>query len=148
MKRTAEYQHPTTYEAIVAHQCARHDRRLHELKRAEKAIRAVSADLATLAKRGLLVEVGEYSLYLVDHTVRFHTKGRSKSALFISTGVFRETANRFVEAFVGLGWVVQALDINRSLSQVLLHRPRTEFRIVLDLSEEFPKTLESREVQQ
>jgi len=148
MKRTALYQHPTSYEAIVAQECHRHERRLRELKRAETAIRAVSADLAAFAKRGLLVAVGEYSLYLIDHTVRFRTKGRSKSALYLNTGVFRETCDRFVKAFTGLGWVVQAINLEGNFSQALLHRPKTEFRIVLDLSKEFAKTLESREVKQ
>lgn len=148
MKRTPTYQHPTTYEAIVAHQCARHERRLRQLELAEKAIRAVSVDLASSAKRGLLVEVGEYSLYLVDRNIRFGTKGRSKSALYISTGLFRETCDRFVEAFKGLGWIVEAINMERSFSQALLRRPKTEFRIVLDLSEAFAKTIELHEVKQ
>lgn len=148
MKRPLPYQHPTSYEAIVAHASHRHERRLRELKQAEKAIRAVSADLEALAKRGLLVEVGEYSLYLIDHTFRFGTKARSKSALFLNTGVFQEASDRFVEAFIGLGWVVQAIKVERCFSQALLHRPKTEFRIVLNLSEGFARTLEPREVEQ
>lgn len=146
MKRTPVYVHPTSFEAIVAHQCARHERRLRELKLAEKAIRAVSADLAMLAKRGLLVEVGEYSLYLVDRHVRFGTAGRSKSALYVSCGVFRERCDRFVESFLDLGWTVEAIKVGLGFSQALLRRPKTDYRIVLDLSEEFAKTLESREV--
>jgi hypothetical protein len=146
MKRSPTYQHPTSYEAIVAHQCARHERRLRELKLAEKAIRAVSADLDSLAKRDLRVEVGEYSLYLIDHKRHFRTTGRSKSALYLNTGVFRETSDRVVNAFIALGWVVESINAERSTSQALLRRPKTEARIVLDLSNELAIALQGREV--
>lgn len=148
MKRTSTYEHPTSYESIVAYQCARHERRLRELKLAEKAIRAVSADLNALAKRDLRVEVGEYSLYLIDHRLRFRTTGRSKSALFISTQCLSRTSDRFVEAFIDLGWNVEAINVERVFSQALLRRPKTETRIVLDISEDLAKTLQSREVAQ
>lgn len=148
MKRAPVYQHPTSFEAIVAHQCARHERRLRELKLAEKAIRGVSADLAVLAKRGLLVAVGEYSLYLVDRHTRFGTTGRSKSALYVGCGAFRETSDRFVESFLNLGWIVEAIKIERSFTQALLRRPKTDYRIVLDLSEDLANTLKSSEVKQ
>lgn len=148
MKHATAYQHPTSYEAIVAHQHARHERRLRELKLAEKAIRAVSADLDSLAKRDLRVEVGEFSLYLVDHKLRFRTTGRSKAALYLGTGLFSRTGDRFVEAFIDLGWAVEAIDIERVRCQVLLRRPKTEIRIVLELSEEFAKTFQSREMEQ
>jgi hypothetical protein len=147
MKRVSTYEHPTSYEAIVAFECSRHERRLRELKRSEKAIRAIREDLYSLAKSGLKVDVGEFSLYLIDHKVRFGTNRRSKTALYINTGVFRETADRFVVAFMNLGWTIDAVN-GGSCGQVLLRRPKTEVRIVLDLSEKFATELQAREVTQ
>jgi hypothetical protein len=146
MKRMPAYEHPTSYEAIVANQCERHEHRLRELKRSEKAIRAVSPDLSSLAKLGLHVDIGDYSLYLIDHRRRFRTNGRSKSALYLATGYLNNTSDRFVEAFMSLGWIVEAINIDPVLGQVLLRRPRTETRIVLDVSEELAKSLGSQEV--
>ena len=148
MKREPIYQHPTSYEAIVAHQCARHQHRLRELKLAEKAIRSVSADLGSLVKLGLRIEVGDYSLYLIDHKRRFGTNGRSKSALFLGTDALNKTSDRFVQAFIDIGWTVEAINIIPLFSQVLLRRPKTETRIVLNLSDELAKALQSREAVQ
>ena len=149
MKRRtrAAYKHPTTYEEIVAYEHDRHTRRLMQLKQAEKAIRAVSDDLATLSAHHLVVSVGGHSMYLLDCKHYFETNGRSKSALFLDSGIFRQNGDRLVEGFISLGWLVEALNAERALPRVLLRRLKTQVRIILDVTDEFAKSLQSREVQ-
>ena len=136
--------HPTTYEEIVAFQHELHAHRLSQLKRAEKAIRAISAELASLAERGMLVGVGHASMYLLDCK---HYFGRSKSALFLDSGIFRTQGNRLVEGFISFGWIVEAAKVE-GLPLVLLRRPKTQTRIVLDVTDEFARALQAQETQQ
>jgi hypothetical protein len=149
MKRSAPSTciHPTTYDEIVEVENDRHARRLRELKRAEKAIRAISDDLAKLAERRLFVDVAEYSMYLVDSNLRFKLSCRSKSALFLGTGLCVERGDRIANAFIDLGWQLQAVDVRLHYSQALLRRPKTQSRIVLDVTGEFAKSFQSCEVQ-
>lgn len=139
--------HPTTYEEIVAFQHKQHAHRLGQLKRAEKAIRAISAELASLAERGMLVGVGHASMCLLDCKHYFETDGRSKSALFLDSGIFRTQGNRLVEGFISFGWIVEAAKVE-GLPLVLLRRPKTQTRIVLDVTDEFAKALQAQEIQQ
>lgn len=138
--------HPTTYEEIVAFQHELHAHRLSQLKQAEKTIRAISAELASLAERGMLVGVGHASMYLLNCKHYFETDGRSKSALFLDSGIFRAQGNRLVEGFISFGWIVEAVKVER-LPQVLLRRPKTQTRIVLDVTDEFANTLRAQGVQ-
>lgn len=143
----AAYKHPVTYDEIVAYEHDRHTRRLKQLKQAEKAIRAVSSDLATLAERHLIVSVGGHSMYLHDCKHYFEMNDRSRFALFMDAGIFRENGDRLVEGFLGLGWLVEAVNAERALPRVLLRRHKTQARIILDVTDEFAKSLKSGEVQ-
>jgi hypothetical protein len=145
-RKQTSYEHPTTYEGFIAYEQDCHARRLAQLKRAEKAIRAVTPDLTLLAQRRLSVGVGRHSMYLVDCSYLFQTEGKPKSALFMDSGLFRANGDRLVDGFISLGWVVEAVGVNRY--QVLLRRPKSQTRIVFDVTDECAKSLRPREVQQ
>jgi hypothetical protein len=146
MKRSTTYKHPTTYEEIVAHEHDRHAARLRSLKRAERTIRAVSADLSALATIGRHISVDDHSMYLRDCRHLFENRARSTWALYLDTGVFSESAGRTVDVLLDRGWIVEAVSPDRSLPRVLLRRPKTQLRITLSVAAEYADSLRAREV--
>ncbi|VBG23788.1 Uncharacterised protein [Burkholderia pseudomallei] len=136
MKRMATYKHPTSYNEIVAHANAIHARRLAQLKKAEKHIRAIERDLALVAETGVYIAVDGYSMYLEDCRApdEYRYSGRAKWALRVRAGIFNATADRAIRAFLALGWIVERIDIAPNCSNLLLRRPKTQSRLILDCS--------------
>lgn len=143
MKRHYTYKHPTTYAEIVEFEHQRHKRRLLELKRAEKMIRAVAPELTTLSSLGLHFCVGEYSMHLVDCRRADDTHGRSKWALRINAGIFNSNGDRLTQGFLSLGWIMESVD--RKWRQAVLRRPKTQMRLMLDVTDEYAKSLQPKE---
>jgi hypothetical protein len=146
MKRSNTYKHPTTYEELVALEHERHARRLGELKRAEKLIRAVAPDLTSLAEHGVFFAVNEYSMRLLDCRSASGAFSRSKWALFIDSGIYTEYGDRLIRGFLSRGWIVDSVDIDRALPKVVLRRPKTQVRVMFDATADVVKSLQPAEV--
>jgi len=142
MKRLKPYKHPTTYYAIVEHANQAHARRIAELKQAAKYIIAIERDLDQLAAQGIFVDVGEYSMHLRDCRPSSDLSGRSQWALRIATGIFSETSDRAVRAFLALGWIVERIDSDTRYANLLLRRPKTRSRVLLDCSAKLAQSLQ------
>lgn len=149
MKRITTYKHPTSYNEIVAHANAVHARRLAQLKKAEKHIRAIERDLALVAEAGVHIAVGEHSMRLEDCRAPGECRytGRAKWALRIYAGIFNETADRAVRAFLALGWIVERIDIAPNRANLLLRRTKTQSRLLLDCSMELAQSLQPQEAE-
>ncbi|MCV9914812.1 MULTISPECIES: ACP synthase [pseudomallei group] len=149
MKRMTTYKHPTSYNEIVAHANAIHARRLAQLKKAEKHIRAIERDLTLVAEAGVHVAVDGYSMYLEDCRApsEYHYSGRAKWALRLRAGIFSETADRAALAFLALGWNVERIDIAPSRTNLLLRRPKTQSRLILECSMELAQSLQPQEAE-
>ncbi len=149
MKRMTTYKHPTSYNEIVAHANAVHARRLAQLKKAEKHIRAIERDLTLVAEGGIYIAVGEHSMRLEDCRApsEYHYSGRAKWALRIHAGIFNETADRAVRAFLALGWIVERIDIAPNRANLLLRRPKMQSRLIVDCSMELAQSLQPQEAE-
>ncbi|TKC83858.1 ACP synthase [Trinickia terrae] len=147
MKRLRPYKHPTSYNEIVTYANEAHARRLAELKRAEKHIRAIERDLALLAEKGLFVAVGEFSMRLQDCRApdQYGPYGRAKWALRLDTGIFSETSDRAVRVLLALGWIAERIDPAQRHANLLLRRPKTQSRLLLDCSTELARGLQPQE---
>lgn len=144
MKRITSYKHPTSYNEIVAHANAVHARRLAQLKKAEKHIRAIERDLTLVAEAGIYIAVDGYSMYLEDCRApdEYHYRGRAKWALRVRAGIFSETADRAVRAFLALGWSVERIDTTSNRATLLLRRPKTQSRLLLDCTMKLAQSLQ------
>ncbi|CAJ9628813.1 ACP synthase [Burkholderia pseudomallei] len=149
MKRITTYKHPTSYNEIVAHANAVHARRLAQLKKAEKHIRAIERDLTLVAEGGIYIAVDKYSMRLEDCRApgEYHYNGRAKWALRIHAGIFSETADRAVRAFLALGWIVERIDTTPHRASLLLRRTKTQSRLLLDCSMELAQSLQPQEAE-
>ncbi|KVD73984.1 ACP synthase [Burkholderia sp. ABCPW 14] len=149
MKRHATYKHPTSYNEIVAHANAVHARRLAQLKKAEKHIRAIECDLTLVAEGGIYIALDEYSMRLEDcrSPHEYGLNVRAKWALRIGTGIFSETADRAVRAFLALGWIVERIDATPHRAKLLLRRPKTQSRLLLDCTVELAQSLQPHEAE-
>ncbi|CAN7440297.1 ACP synthase [Paraburkholderia terricola] len=131
MKPLVRSRRPTAYSEIVQHACDAHARRLAELKRAEKHIRAIERDLTLLDEAKIGYDVSEYSMRLQDVSDPTAGDHRAKWALHISAGVFSSSGDRLIAGFIGLGWIVESGKTTANFGSVVLRRPKTQTRIHL-----------------
>ncbi|MDR6500336.1 hypothetical protein J2785_003492 [Burkholderia ambifaria] len=149
MKRVTPYVPPTTYAAIVADTIRRHEQRITELQRAAKHIIAVERDLTKLAESKIFVDTDRYSMYLVDYRKAGSNEGRRQWALRILPSYsIGNAADRVVDGFLSLGWIVERVDPDGSFTKVILRRPKTLIRLALDCSLAFANNLQSQEAVQ
>lgn len=143
MKRQTVYQHPTTYEEIVQWAASTHNRRLKELKSAEKHIRAMREDLSYLAKTGSLYGVGAGSMFLVDVTSELTGRytAQRKRALHIDGGIFEEYRDRLANGFFALGWQVEHTRTQIASATLILRKPKTQTRVHLYVSKQYVDSL-------
>lgn len=111
------------------------------------AIRAIERDLALVAETGVYIAVDGYSMYLEDCRApdEYRYSGRAKWALRVRAGIFNATADRAIRAFLALGWIVERIDIAPNCSNLLLRRPKTQSRLILDCSMELAHSLRPQE---
>ena len=134
-----EYRHPATYAEILQAVQRDHQRRIAELKAASRMIVAIESDLAALVEQRLHYSLSPYSMYLVDCTPANWT--RRRWALRIDAGLWPESKDRFVSAFLARAWIVEEARADGRLSKVILRRPRTQIRVSLDCSVELATQL-------
>ncbi|RQR37832.1 ACP synthase [Burkholderia sp. Bp9142] len=135
---------PTTYAGFVEHAETCYRRRLAELKRAEKQIRAIEPDLRALHKKyQLAVSPADYSLVLRAH--RENYSSRAQYVLRLGTGISAEYSDRFVHAFLALGWECERVCGDTKYAPVILRKPKTQLRIELDASPALRETLKKPE---
>ncbi|QIX18361.1 ACP synthase [Burkholderia multivorans] len=149
MKRVTSYMPPTTYVDIVAAANRQHEQRIAQLKRAAKHIVAIEGDLTRLAESRIYVDFDRFSMYLVDCRKADDYESRSQWALRILPSPslsFGNGADRVVDGFLSLGWIVDRVDLDRSFTKVILRRPKTQIRLVLDCSLAHATSLQSSEV--
>jgi hypothetical protein len=139
MARSFEYKHPTTYAEIVEAETRMHARRLAELAKAEKMIRAIEPDLKALCDQRVPYAVSSYSMCLVD--VRDGISGRAQYAVRIAGGIFSETRDLLPRALVTRGWIVERVKLSKHDSAVVFRRPKTQVRVQVDASIELGTTL-------
>lgn len=147
MKRLTSYMPPTTYVEIVAAADRQHKQRIAELKQAAKHIVAVESDLTKLAESQIYVDIDRYSMRLVDCRKAGDCESRSQWALRILPSIsIGSGADRIVDGFLSLGWIVERIDLDGSFTKVILRRPKTQIRLALDCSLAHATSLQSPEV--
>jgi hypothetical protein len=134
MKRQTTYDQPTTYAEIVAAANKAHERRLADLRKAEKIIRAIEGDLTLLAEHGARFSVGEDSMYVAPLYLRGGSQNYATLALRIDTGIFSDAGDRLSKGFVELGWLIEDIDAEAHFPKVVLRRPKTKLRVLLYVS--------------
>lgn len=143
--RKSPFKKPSTYAEIVAFANDAHARRLAELKRAEKHIRAIQGDLTLLDEQGIYFDAGEYSMRLEDCRPASQWNARAQYALRIGTGI-SNMGDRTIGGFMALGWIVERIRSDRMFANVVLRRPKTQLRVLLDGSEALVNSLQPQEV--
>lgn len=143
MKRPETYQQPATYEEIVQCAASVHNRRLKELESAEKHIREIQDDLASLAKAGMSYGVGAGSMFLVDvsHELSGSSDAPQKRALHIDGGRIDECKDRLAKGFIALGWRVAHTSAQISSAILILQKPKTQARLHLYVSRRYVESL-------
>jgi hypothetical protein len=134
MKRLTTYKQPTTYAEIVETANKAHQHRLADLRQAEKLIRAIEGDLTLLAEHGARFSVGEGSMCVARLYLRGGSQSHATLALRIDTGVFCDAGDRLSKGFLELGWLIEDVDAEAHFPKVVLRRPKTKLRVLLDVS--------------
>lgn len=140
--RRRENSYPATYAAIVESANQDHARRIAALKAASRLIIAIEPDLAALVEQRIHYAVTGYSMCLIDCSVYTDTGSKAKWALRIGYGVWNETRDRMVLAFLARGWIVDATPLDPRLEMLILRRPKTQIRICLGCSPELATHLQ------
>lgn len=129
MKPLTKFKRPTTYKEIVQHAHDQHARRLAELKRAEKHIRAIERDLTLLDESGIGFDIGSYSMQLQDVSRPTSVNRRAKWALHISGGIWSGSEDKLIAGFIGIGWIVESGEVSAHGGSVVLRQAKTQIRI-------------------
>lgn len=134
MKRLTTYKQATTYAEIVAAANKAHERRLADLRKAEKIIRSIEGDLTLLAEHGARFSVDQDSMYVARLYLRGGCTSHATLALRINTGIFSDAGDRLSKGFAELGWLIEDVDTQAHFPKVVLRRPKTKLRVLLDVS--------------
>jgi hypothetical protein len=129
VKPLTKFKRPTTYREIVQLAHDHHARRLAELKRAEKHIRAIERDLTLLAESGIVFDIGGYSMHLHDISEPTSINRRARWALHISGGIWSESEDKLIAGFIGLGWIVESGKVSATGGSVVLRQAKTQIRV-------------------
>ncbi|WP_414451484.1 ACP synthase [Burkholderia sp. 22PA0099] len=142
MKRTpTPYRPPTTYRELVQQAHDGLAAKLAQLKRAEKHIRAIEPDLRALHEQnGLFFAAERGSFMLRDRRLTYAS--RAMYVLSLDSGaISRAYSDRFVHAFLDLGWTFEREGLGGNYGTVILRKPKTQIRVELDASVELRKHL-------
>ncbi|RQR81466.1 MULTISPECIES: ACP synthase [unclassified Burkholderia] len=145
MKRPDPFKPATTYAEFVAHAEYVHQRRLSDLKKAEKQIRAIESDLRTLYERHKLsINYNDHSMVLIDCATDYGM--RAQWGLRIGAGISGEYSDRVVRAFLEMGWVFERARRECGYAAIVMRKPKTQLRILLDGSRGLIESLKTPEV--
>jgi hypothetical protein len=146
VKKLTQHKQPTTYKEIVQHACDQHARRVAELKRAEKLIRAIESDLTRLNEANIGFDVGEYSMRLEDVSeLRASVFHRAKWALYINAGSWAASGDTLIAGFLGLGWIVESGRVAENYARVVLRKLKTQTRVTITGRPHYVATLLPKE---
>lgn len=70
---------------------------------------------------------------------------RAQYGLRIGTGI-SNLGDRTIRGFMALGWIVDCIRSDRPYANVVLRRPKTQLRVLLDGSKAFVNSLQTQEV--
>ncbi|KWC82743.1 hypothetical protein WL58_17890 [Burkholderia cepacia] len=130
MNTPTSFKAPTTYRDFVEDVEHAYRRRLAELKRAEKLIRAIENDLRTLSEQHrLYVDHSDYTMHLVNCA---EIGARSQWGLRLRFGLFSSSSDRAVRALISLGWTFERTRTPNEVANVVLRKPKSQVRVVLD----------------
>ena len=134
------YSHPTTYREIVAQAMKQHYTRLAALDDAADWIRKIEGDLQKVVAMGCLFSIREGSLELLSQVVtEVSGSRRTFRALRISSGWMSDNDVRLIEAFISIGWVVEAANVASEyiFGTAILWKPGTDIRISITAPTEY-----------
>ncbi|WP_257835043.1 ACP synthase [Burkholderia glumae] len=146
-KSVTAWKPPTTYREMVQHAQDELQRRLRQLKKAEKQIRAIEPDLRALSeKHGLHFATSHHSFSLRDRRESYSS--RAQYVLFLTDDAISDAIrDRYVHAFLDLGWQFEREGQSHRChyGTIILRKPKTQLRVELYASTQLRESLTGRE---